>query len=71
MVKSSMTRSPKVENLLTLILASIMNYNGSNATEVAKWATPSCIRPHPAMDNGKSNLLAVIPTLLQARLSTK
>ena len=57
---------------MNIYIVRIINYDSlwgqlsttcNNAAEVARWATPSCSRPQPAMDNalryGKSNYMAV------------
>ena len=46
-VKSSLAKSPQRRNE-----SGQLSTTCSNATEVAKWATPSCSRPHRATDNG-------------------
>ena len=50
-VKSSIAKSPPVENLLPQNQGSIINYL-QYYTEVAQWRTPSCRQPQPATDNG-------------------
>ena len=64
-VKSSLTRSLPVENLLQQNVWSIINY--LQATEVAQWGAPRCSWSQPATDNGvrdsRSNWLFHYPSL--------
>ena len=46
-----MAGSPPEENQLQLFVEQLST-TSSNDTEVAKLATPSSTRPHPAVDNG-------------------
>ena len=51
-VKSKVSYGQELSSGESTPTAGGVNYNCSNDTEVAKWATPSCSRSQTAMDNG-------------------